>query len=84
MATIKAAVSIEESLFREVDDLARSMKVPRSQLVSEALEEMLRRHRSRDALRKLNEAYAEPPDAGEKAHRKHARATHRKLVEGEW
>lgn len=84
MATIKAAISVEESLFREVDDLARSMKVPRSQLVSEALEEMLRRHRNRGALRKLNEVYAEPADPGEKALRKRARPMHRKLVEGEW
>ena len=39
MACVKTAISIQESLFKEAEELARKLQVSRSKLVSLALEE---------------------------------------------
>ena len=84
MPTIKTAISVDKSLFSDVDELAREMNVSRSQLVSTALEQFLKQRKSQRVLQELNQVYAEPDKEGEKELRKRARPQHRRLVEGEW
>ncbi len=84
MATIKTAISIQKSLFDQVDALAEELQVPRSQLFVLAVEEFIRRHQSQKLLEALNEAYADVSDEDEKSLRQGMRRQHRDLVEGQW
>jgi len=67
MACVKTAISVEESLFKEAEEVAREMNVSRSKLFANAVEEYLRQRRHRELQRRIQEAYAEPMDAEEKA-----------------
>ena len=67
MPCVKTAISMEESLFKEANELAGELQVSRSRLVAMALEEYLSRRRLRDLQERINEAYAEPLDEQEEA-----------------
>ncbi len=84
MASIKTAISIQESLFEEADALARKMKVSLSRLLAMALEEYLRRERDRELIRGINEAYEDYPDPSELEQQRAMRRLQREVVEGEW
>lgn len=66
MTTIKTAVSIEESLFYQADELAEELQVSRSRLVSMALERLIREFQTKKIVDKLNEVYADGPTEEEK------------------
>jgi len=59
MTTIKTAVSIEEGLFYQADELAREMQVSRSRLFALALENYVAQYNSRKITEILNEVYAD-------------------------
>jgi metal-responsive CopG/Arc/MetJ family transcriptional regulator len=84
MATIKTAISLPDSLFEQVEDLARDLNVSRSQVVSLALEEFVRRHHNRQLLDAINRAYETPQDPEEHVRTPARRREHRRIVEGEW
>jgi metal-responsive CopG/Arc/MetJ family transcriptional regulator len=67
MACVKTAISIEESLFKRANELAREMNVSRSKLLSLALEHFVRSRDLRELQEKINEAYAGPMDEEERA-----------------
>src|SRR5665647_103206 len=54
MAGVKTAVSLRESLFQQVEALAREMKAPRSRPFAPALEHFRRRPQDRQLLRRIN------------------------------
>lgn len=54
MAGVKTAVSLRESLFQQVEALAREMKAPRSRPFATALEDFRRRPQDRQLLRRIN------------------------------
>lgn len=84
MGTIKTAISLQQSLFDQAEDLAHQMKISRSRLFVLALEEFIRRQQNRELLTQINAAYDDEPDPTEVALRRHLRATHRRLLENEW
>lgn len=84
MASVKTAISIQESLFDQVNDLAKELQIPRSQLFTLAVEEFVKRHENRRIFETLNEVYEDAPDPDEKALREGWRRQHRQLVEGQW
>jgi antitoxin MazE6 len=84
MENVKTAISIQKSLFEQAEKIARKMKVSRSRLFALALEDYIQREQNRELLAKINAAHAEEPDAAEKTLRRKARATHRRMVRGEW
>ena len=83
MATVKTALSIDESLFERAVALAEELGVPRSRVFAMAHEQFLRQHDANKLLEQLNSVYAEaaPVDEKEAAAR---RAKHREMVEGTW
>lgn len=83
MATVKTALSIDESLFEEAEALARELDVSRSRVFSMALEEFLKRHDAEKTLARINAVYADVPPEND-ADRTRRRAKHRDLVEGSW
>jgi len=84
MANIKTAISLQKSLFEQVEILAREMKVSRSRLFVLALEDYIRRHQNQQLLERINKAYQEAPDATEQKRLRKMRRQHRKTVEDQW
>lgn len=84
MTTIKTAISLKESLFRQVADVAEEMQVPRSRLFVVAMEEFLERRRNRRLLEAINAAYATEADEEQQLVAAGMRRKQRALVEGEW
>lgn len=84
MKSVKTAISIRKELFQKAEEVARSMKVSRSQLFSIALEDLIERRANSDILAQINSACADEPDESEKRFRKKVRRVHKKVVEGEW
>jgi metal-responsive CopG/Arc/MetJ family transcriptional regulator len=84
MAQVKTAVSLDKSLFEQIDTLAHKMKVSRSRLFAMALEDFLRRHENERLLQQINRACLDEPDQARQAQRQGMRRLHRKIVEGEW
>jgi metal-responsive CopG/Arc/MetJ family transcriptional regulator len=84
MANIKTAISLQESLFEQVETLAREMKVSRSRLFALALEDYLHRYQNLQLLDKINQAYHDDTDAAEQERLHKIRRQHRKVVEGTW
>ena len=83
MGNIKTAISLQKSLFEQVDSLAREKKVSRSRLFVLALEDYLRREQNRKLVEQLNAVYADEPDPAEKALQRKMRRYHRRVVEAE-
>ena len=84
MATIKTAISIQKSLFDQVNDLAEELQMPRSQLFVLAVEEFIERYQNHKMLEALNQVYADVSDQDEEALREGMRRQHRQLLEGQW
>ncbi len=58
-------VQLNESLLAQVDELAARTERNRSDLVREALRELLKKHRAADIDRRYVEAYTKHPDDDE-------------------
>ena len=84
MSNIKIALSIPKSLFEQVDDLARKMKISRSHIFELALRDYLHRQQNPELLAQINTAYANEPDLAEQMLRHKSRYQHRSIVRGEW
>jgi metal-responsive CopG/Arc/MetJ family transcriptional regulator len=84
MATVKTAISIQESLFEQVNDLAEKLQMPRSQLFTLAVEEFVKRHENRRIFEALNQVYEDAPDPDEEALHEGWRRQQRRLVKGQW
>jgi metal-responsive CopG/Arc/MetJ family transcriptional regulator len=84
MANVKTAISLQRSLFEQVDALAQELQISRSRLFVLAVEAFLQRYQNRQLLEAINEAYDDLPDAEEQALRDRMRQQHRRMVEGQW
>lgn len=65
MTKVKTAISIDEDLLEKTASIAEELDIPRSQVVSMALEEYVQRYRNKQLLDQINEAYADAPDSDE-------------------
>jgi metal-responsive CopG/Arc/MetJ family transcriptional regulator len=65
MTNIKTAVSLQNHLFDQADEIAKEMKVSRSKLFALALEDYIQRYRNRQLLEQINRAYTDSPDLEE-------------------
>jgi predicted transcriptional regulator len=63
MPNVKAAISLDEELFQQAEDLASRMNVTRSGLYSRALSEFVARKRREELLAHINAVCGEEPDA---------------------
>ena len=84
MATVKTAISMQDSLFQEVESLSRDLKISRSQFFVLAAREYIEQVRNRDLLTRINRAYSEGPTTVEKVLSEKRKSYHRKMVKGEW
>ncbi len=84
MTNVKTAISLQKSLFEQVDALARELQISRSRLFVLAVEQYIQRHQNRQLLEEINAAYDDLPDPDEQLLLHQMRAQHRRLVEGQW
>jgi len=84
MSTVKTAISLEKSLFEEMNELARQMKVSRSRVFSLAAQEFIRRQQNATLLEQINAAYDDDPDPEEAARVKAMKRQMRRLIQDEW
>lgn len=88
MANIKTAISINKTLFDQVNKLADELEVSRSHLFVLAVEEFIQRYENQQLLKQINQAYDDLPlpedEQQEEQIRRGMRLQHRQLVEGEW
>ncbi len=59
---MKTAISLPDNLFRQADEMASELAIPRSRLVAMALEEFIRKHRQQDVTERLDAVYADLPE----------------------
>jgi metal-responsive CopG/Arc/MetJ family transcriptional regulator len=59
---MKTAISLPDELFEDVEQTARAMGIPRSQLFARAVAEFLRRHKREEITQRLNEVYERMED----------------------
>jgi len=84
MARVKTAVSLDKSLYEQIEVLAHKMEVSRSRIFAMALEDFLRRHENEELLEQINRACQDEMDPAGDARHQGMRRLHRKIVEGEW
>ena len=85
MSSIKTAISIQESIFKQVETIAQEMKVSRSRLFVLALENFIRDYQDRQLFEAINQACIEVSDDPlEQSRLRQIRRQHRRMVEGEW
>lgn len=83
MATVKTAISLQESLYKRLEEMAEEMSVTRSHLYSLALEEFVRRQHYQQLLCQIDAAYDDGLDETEQAILQTARNHQRRLQEHE-
>jgi metal-responsive CopG/Arc/MetJ family transcriptional regulator len=81
---VKTAISLQQSLFEQVDALAQELQISRSRLFVLAVEAFIQRYQSRKLLEAINDAYDDLPDLEEQSLRHKMRQKHKQLVEGQW
>ncbi len=59
------AISIDEDLLEKTARIAEELDIPRSQVVSMALEEYVQRYRNKQLLDQINEVYVDAPGEDE-------------------
>jgi len=84
MATVKTAISIQQSLYDQAEAMAREMQISRSRLFVLAMEEFIERRQNQRLLQEINAAYEDVPDPAEQDLQRRMRHRHRELVEGQW
>lgn len=83
---VKTAISIDKTLFQEVNTAAQAMNISRSQFFAKAVEEFLRKLENQRILEQLNQAYSDEVSQQDDLTiaMKHMRRHQRKMAEGEW
>ncbi len=82
MATVKTAISIEKSIYEQMDTLAKKSKISRSRLYALAAKEFILKNKNLEILKSLNTVYenlseTEPIVA-------EMRPTHYKIIKDQW
>jgi antitoxin MazE6 len=82
MANMKTAISIEKSIFEQMDALAKKAKISRSRLFAIAAREFIQRNNNMDLLQSLNSAYKDLTEIDPIVTK--MRSTHYDLVKDQW
>lgn len=78
---IKTVISLQKSLFEQVEVLAHGLKISRSRLFVLTFEEFVQLHQNQQLLEQINLAYDDLPDSVQKERLAKMRSQHRHIVE---
>jgi predicted transcriptional regulator len=81
---VKTAISIDDGLLHEADEIARKMGLSRSRFFALAVGDFLERRRGEQMLVRLNELYADGMVPEEKRRLKGIKAKVRRTVKEGW
>jgi metal-responsive CopG/Arc/MetJ family transcriptional regulator len=81
---MKTAISIDDGLLKEADQIARLMGLSRSRLFAIAVGDFLERQRQERMLLRLNEVYANAAEPAEKRLLSGIKAKVRRTVKDRW
>ena len=84
MPTIKTAISIDKSLYRRVETLAKKLSLSRSQVFSQAVEYLIDRDENLELVRKINLALENGGDNRESEVARRAGKKFSGIVKGSW
>ncbi len=84
MSVVKTAISLQENLFQQVEQLADDLNLSRSSLIAIALQEFIERHENKRLLDQLNAAYAEDPQREELELSQAHRQSYQRTLETNW
>jgi len=83
MPGVKTAISLEENLFNQVNQLASDLHVSRSKLFTLAVKDYLKKQAGKKILAQLNATYGDSPSKEEDIVSKAMQKKQRKIVEQE-
>ena len=83
MAHIKTAISLDPTLFEKAQLLSQHLRISRSQLFAQALEDFLRQHENQQLLARINRAHSDTPDRTEQTRLKHTKQKYRQRLQAE-
>ena len=83
IANNKNTVVLPRPLLKQVEGLARELKVSRNRVFAMSVE-ALQRRRNRKLLEQINAAVADGPDKTERELMRRMKPHYRKMLEGEW
>ena len=82
---VKTAISLHESLYNEVNKLAKEMHVSRSKLFVMAVEDFIKKQENKNLLEQINKAFTDQPDSDElKIHSEMRKKQLKNLEKEEW
>ncbi|ETW99007.1 MAG: hypothetical protein ETSY1_16600 [Candidatus Entotheonella factor] len=81
MSVVKTAISLQENLFQQVEQLAGDLNLSRSHLIALALEEFIERYENKRLLEQLNAAYEDDPQSEEGTLSQAHRQSYRRILE---
>ena len=84
MGNIKTAISIDEPLFEQVDNLAHELNTSRSRIFALAVTEFIQRRKNQKLLEAINDAYDDVHEVKEESLRSMMRSKHLKMVKDQW
>lgn len=84
MASVKTVISLQQSLFEQVEALAQELQISCSRLFVLAVEAFIQRYQNCQLLAAISEAYDDFPDPEEQSLLHQRRQQHRQMVEGQW
>ncbi len=84
MPNVKTAISLPDNIFGEAEEIASRLGLSRSRFYAMALESFIAKYENEELLRRIDAAYAEEPDAGEKAGLAAMKRRQRELIKDEW
>jgi len=84
MGSIKTAISIDEPLFEQVENLAHELNISRSRIFAMAVTEFIQRHRNQQLLEAINAAYDDVPEISEESLQSKMRSKQLKMVRDQW
>ena len=81
--SVKTAISMQQHLFDDINELASELNVSRSKLVVLAIEEFIRKNENKKMLAQINAAYTDSPDEDEGVRENLMRKKQKKLAEND-
>lgn len=84
MAIVKTAISIDENIFQQAEEVACLLKVSRSRAFAMAMEEFAKRKKSERITQQINESYSDAAENEDRAIVRQMRSSYHPHAEMEW
>ena len=84
MTVVKTAISLDASLFDQINEVAQELRISRSGFFALAAQEYIARYENRKLLAALNTAYDDLPASAGTTPSGDVRDRHGALAEGQW